>query len=146
MNHSCAPCCLGPDSSFEVAVRDIYPGEELTDDYAGLYLQDHESFHCRCGMPECRTWVSADDAAHRTPEWDRLLREALRSITRVPQSLAPILLDSVKHHRIAVPALHLLQPLLDRLRQESGVRSQESGVRSQESEVFHVPSTVCQVP
>ena len=34
MNHSCAPSCLGPNSLYEVAVRDILPGEELTDDYA----------------------------------------------------------------------------------------------------------------
>src|SRR5262245_12741127 len=36
MNHSCEPSCLGPSADFEIAVRDVYPGEELTGDYGAL--------------------------------------------------------------------------------------------------------------
>src|SRR5579863_4738128 len=33
VNHSCAATCLSPGFDFEIAVRDIAPGEEITDDY-----------------------------------------------------------------------------------------------------------------
>ena len=45
INHSCEPTCLNSGFDFEVAVRDIEPGEELTDDYGTLNLND--VFHCR---------------------------------------------------------------------------------------------------
>jgi hypothetical protein len=115
MNHSCAPCCLGPDSSFEVAVRDIHPGDELTDDYASLHLQAHESFRCHCGVPTCRQWVSAADVAPCKSEWKRRIDGAMRLLTKVPQPLAPILLAAVKYQRIGPAALSLLQPLIDQL-------------------------------
>jgi hypothetical protein len=39
-------------------VRDIHPGEELTDDYATLNLE--ESFACLCGTRECRNRISPE--------------------------------------------------------------------------------------
>ncbi len=36
INHSCDPTCRSAGYDFEVAVRDIHPGEELTDDYGSL--------------------------------------------------------------------------------------------------------------
>ncbi len=122
MNHSCTPCCLGPDSSFEVAVRDIHPGEALTDDYASLYLQAHESFCCHCGEHDCRQWISSADMEKCTPEWERLIDEAMRLPTEVPQPLAPILLAAVKRQRLGESALHRLKPRVEKLGQHtSGV-------------------------
>jgi hypothetical protein len=115
MNHSCAPCCLGPDSTFEVAVRDIQPGEELTDDYASLHLQAHERFRCHCGVAGCRRWVSADDVPRCEAVWERLIEDAMRLPTKVPQPLAPILLDAVRRHRIGPIELEVLLPLVDHL-------------------------------
>jgi hypothetical protein len=120
MNHSCAPCCLGPDSSFEVAVRDIRAGEELTDDYASLHLQAHESFRCHCGIAQCRRWVSADDVSKCEPEWEHQIEEAMRLPPKVPQPLAPMLLNAVKRHRIGPMELQLLQPLVDQLVHRQG--------------------------
>lgn len=40
------------------AVRDIEKGEELTLDY-GLFLDEHmEPFHCTCGSPNCKNYIS----------------------------------------------------------------------------------------
>jgi SET domain-containing protein len=36
VNHSCAAACLSPGFDFEIAVRDIRPDEEITDDYGTL--------------------------------------------------------------------------------------------------------------
>jgi len=91
MNHSCAPTCLGLDAEFEVAVRDLYPGEKLTDDYATLYLQEHECFTCRCKAPTCRGRVGPQDAAIRTAVWRELMAAALEQLPQVPQPLGPLL-------------------------------------------------------
>jgi SET domain-containing protein len=87
MNHSCSPSCLGPDSKFEIAVRDILPGEELTDDYAALYLQPHESFDCHCGTACCRGRVSPTDALAQAEAWQALLPPAMELLDTVPQPL-----------------------------------------------------------
>ena len=91
MNHSCAPTCLGTGYDFEVAVRDILPGEELTDDYATLHLLPEESFDCHCGSPGCRRRITSDDAARLAGQWDALLRKTLPLLEKIPQPLRPLL-------------------------------------------------------
>jgi hypothetical protein len=91
MNHSCAPSCLGTGYGFEIAVRDIQPGEELTDDYAALYLQSHESFNCLCGTPHCRQRITQEDAPKQAAVWRVLLRQAFRHIGEVDQPLWPLI-------------------------------------------------------
>ena len=63
---------MGPNSLYEVAVRDILPGEELTDDYAALFLQPHESFDCHCRAEFCRQRVSPADAEAQADAWEAL--------------------------------------------------------------------------
>ncbi|MBX3249486.1 MAG: SET domain-containing protein-lysine N-methyltransferase [Myxococcales bacterium] len=93
MNHSCEPTCGGSDLGFEVALVDIAPGEQLTNDYGTLHLEPNEGFVCRCGAPGCRGVVAPDGSA-----WERglpLLREALTYLTVVPQPLAPLVAPAV---------------------------------------------------
>jgi uncharacterized protein len=45
VNHSCRANCLSADFNCELAVRDILPGEELTDDYGTLNIES--SSHAR---------------------------------------------------------------------------------------------------
>ena len=52
VNHSCAATCLSPGFDFEIALRDIARGEEITDDYGTLNVE--EGFACLCGAPNCR--------------------------------------------------------------------------------------------
>jgi uncharacterized protein len=85
MNHSCTPSCLSTGYSFELAVRDIAPGEELTDDYATLNLSD--SFKCVCGAPACRDMVCEDDVFTLADGWDEVLREVFPLMAKVPQPL-----------------------------------------------------------
>jgi uncharacterized protein len=33
VNHSCRPTSLAPGFDLEIAVRDVHPGEQITDDY-----------------------------------------------------------------------------------------------------------------
>lgn len=85
MNHSCQANCLGAGYEFEVAVRDIEAGEELTDDYGTL--NPRETFVCACGSPACRKVVQPDDFLHHWVHWDNQLRAAFQHVLNVPQPL-----------------------------------------------------------
>ncbi|HXE64681.1 MAG TPA: SET domain-containing protein-lysine N-methyltransferase [Bryobacteraceae bacterium] len=85
VNHSCAAACLSPGFDFEIAVRAIQPGEEITDDYGTLNLE--EPFECLCGSKHCRGRVLPDDPMRHAPEWDALLARAFPALAKVEQPL-----------------------------------------------------------
>jgi hypothetical protein len=85
VNHSCQAACLSPGFDFEIAVRDIAAGEEITDDYGTLNLE--EPFACLCGAPDCRGQVQPDDPERCGAEWDRLIAGAFPAIDKVDQPL-----------------------------------------------------------
>lgn len=84
VNHSFRSNCISTVYDFEVAVRDIGPGEQLTDDYG--YLNLHSPWK---PMDEGtrRKWVRPDDSVRYARVWDRLLQSALRHTPRLPQPL-----------------------------------------------------------
>jgi len=87
INHSFRNnCCLTP-YNFEIAVRDIEPGEELTDDYGFLniiapFTVDSE------GTDRCT--VYPDDLLRYSDLWDRQLRQAFDRLLQVEQPLRPV--------------------------------------------------------
>src|SRR4030095_16677817 len=85
MNHSCAANTLSPGLPFEIAVRDIRPGEELTSDYASINLE--RPFRCMCGATHCRGIIRPEDFEALRDDWDDLVREAFPHIADVPQPL-----------------------------------------------------------
>jgi uncharacterized protein len=85
MNHSCEASCLSAGYDFEVVVRDLCPGDELTDDYGTLNLES--SFLCACSLPGCRGEIGPDDSVRNADRWDALLQEAFPVIRRVSQPL-----------------------------------------------------------
>jgi uncharacterized protein len=101
MNHSCNPNCVITDFDFEIAIRDIAPGEQLTNDYAMMHLTDDEPFRCRCGEPLCRSKVEPSDALRLGPQWDAHTAAALEAAVVVAQPLAD-LVDPVQLRRARV--------------------------------------------
>lgn len=87
VNHSCAPSCRSAGYDFEIAVRDIHPGEELTDDYGSLNLE--YDFQCSCGSPGCRRVITPGDLLAFAGEWDQVVAAPFRSIPAVAQPLWP---------------------------------------------------------
>jgi hypothetical protein len=85
MNHHCEATCMSPGLDFEIALRDIEPGEQLTTDYASLNLE--EDFVCSCASSHCRRIVRPADWDRLAPEWDERLRGAFGSILGQPQPL-----------------------------------------------------------
>lgn len=85
VNHSFNPNCVDTAYDFELAVRDIHPGEQLTADYGAL--GDDEEFEC---MPEegtARTKVTANDYLIYYAEWDAMAKEAFKYFKDVEQPL-----------------------------------------------------------
>jgi len=84
-NHSCNPNCMNAGMSFEIAVQDILPGEELTDDYR--MLNKSLPFECACGSPQCEKKIVAEDFLSHVPRWDNIVRGAFPFISAVEQPL-----------------------------------------------------------
>jgi hypothetical protein len=130
MNHSCAPTCLSPGFDFDIAVRDMKAGDELTCDYAMLNIE--ESFACACGVSNCRRTIEPDDGHRIADACDVLLERAVRVLSKRPQPLWPLLRDperviAAAEGRIPVPSCrnHLtaaLVPPVEIQRQVAGVR------------------------
>ena len=94
VNHSFNSNCLTTAYEFEIAVRDIHPGEELTDDYG--YLNIEEPFEV---IPEAgvdRTVVYPDDLLRYYKDWDEKLLSAFPDLLKVPQPLFGILTPAVQ--------------------------------------------------
>jgi len=87
VNHSFKSNCLSTTYDFEVAIRDIYPGEELTDDYG--YLNVTEAFKAKDEGTE-RSVVYPDDILKFHKEWDVKLEETFKFIAKVDQPLLPL--------------------------------------------------------
>ena len=85
VNHSCDPSCRSAGYDFELAVRDIHPGEELTDDYGSLNLE--YDFICCCGSAMCREKIRPDDLLRYADVWDQIVLEPFRLIPTVAQPL-----------------------------------------------------------
>lgn len=86
VNHSCDPAARSPGYDFEVAVREIRAGEELTDDYGSLNVTPGFET-CGCGAPACRRTIDPDDLVRYGPQWDAVLREVVPLIPRLDQPL-----------------------------------------------------------
>ena len=93
VNHSFRSNCLSTAYNFEIAIRDINAGEELTDDYG--YLNLTESF-----VPEDegteRKIVQPDDILKCYTQWDRVLNDMFPLIEELDQPLFELLSDEVK--------------------------------------------------
>jgi hypothetical protein len=85
LNHSCNPTSLAPGLDLEIAIRDIQEGEEITDDYGALNVE--EAFACACGSEACRGTVGPLDFDLYSDKWDALLSGAFPQIGRVEQPL-----------------------------------------------------------
>lgn len=84
INHSFKPnCCLTP-YRFELAIRDIQPGEELTNDYGTLNIIAPFPVDSESGD---RSVVYPDDLLRYNAAWDQQLQAAFHRFLHVEQPL-----------------------------------------------------------
>ena len=88
INHSSISNCLTTAYEFEIAVRDIYPGEELTDDYG--YLNIREPFFCQKEAGTDREVIYPDDLLRFYRQWDHQLLDAFQYFEYVHQPLLQV--------------------------------------------------------
>lgn len=85
VNHSCNYNSISTGYGFEIAVRDIEQGEQLTDEY-GIFNMEHP-MKCYCGSANCRGEVSRLDFIKLCPLWDEAILDALPLARSVEQPL-----------------------------------------------------------
>ncbi|MCX6128781.1 MAG: SET domain-containing protein [Proteobacteria bacterium] len=85
VNHCCFPNTITTGYGFEIAIRDIAPGEEITDDYGLLNLE--EDIPLACGKEACRGTARAKDFEAHADRWDTVARESLAHFYLVDQPL-----------------------------------------------------------
>jgi hypothetical protein len=92
VNHSFNSNCLTTAYDFEVAVRDIHIGEQLTDDYG--YLNIPQPFR---GIDEGtkRKVVYPDDLLKYYKVWDKKLEQVFPKIPKLDQPLKPLISEDL---------------------------------------------------
>lgn len=92
VNHSFNSNCLTTAYDFEIAVRDIHPGEQLTDDYG--YLNIPHPFR---GIDEGtrRKIVYPNDLVKYYKIWDRKIQKVLGKINLNEQPLRGLIKDEL---------------------------------------------------
>jgi uncharacterized protein len=98
VNHSCDPTCLAPGFDFEIAVRDILPGEQITDDYGTLNLE--EDMVCHCGSVNCRGILRPDDFLLYSAHWDELVSRVFWRLGEVEQPLWELIQEKAAVTRV----------------------------------------------
>jgi len=92
VNHSFNSNCLTTAYNFEIAIRDIQVGEQLTDDYG--YLNIDKPFR---GIDEGtkRKIVYPDDLLKYHHSWDKKLASALKLLSKVEQPLQQLITNEL---------------------------------------------------
>ncbi len=89
VNHCCKCNTISTGYGFEMAIRDIFPGEHITDEY-GLF-NISRPFPLSCGNSDCRKVVAPEDVDHYYQEWDEKIKYALVKLFDVDQPLLPLI-------------------------------------------------------
>lgn len=92
INHSFKSNCISTSYDFEIAVRDIEVGEEMTNDYG--YLNISIPFKPK-EENTVRKSVYPDDLLRHYGEWDQQVLEALPSLPKIEQPLKVFLPKNV---------------------------------------------------
>lgn len=99
VNHSFNSNCLTTAYDFEIAIRDIAPGEQLTDDYG--YLNIPQPFK---GIDEGtrRKVVYPDDLLKYYRTWDKKLIKVFPEIPKIPQPLKSLLSNQLWNEIVTI--------------------------------------------
>lgn len=94
VNHCCHPNTISTGYGFEIAVRDIQPGEEITDEY-GIFNLQYE-MNLLCTTEGCRKTLRPEDFETYAEKWDAQIKPALQAYFQVPQPLADLVPEEVR--------------------------------------------------
>ncbi len=89
VNHCCNCNTISTGYGFEMAIRDILPGEQITDEY-GIFNLEKE-MDLRCGEQNCRKRIRPDDFEVHYQDWDRKIQRAMPCLFIVDQPLMALI-------------------------------------------------------
>lgn len=95
VNHCCNCNTMSTGYGFEIAIRDIYPDEEITDEY-GLFNLEAE-MPLSCAQPNCRQKVGKYDLDTYFASWDEKVQSALELVKALDQPLYPLIESDTRH-------------------------------------------------
>jgi hypothetical protein len=109
INHSFVPNTMATSLNFEIAIKDICKGEEITNDYGTLNIT--EPFYCKRPTIS-REVVRPDDLKYFFQEWDLQIEEASKYLFYVDQPLEKFLsidqkrqLQQIKNGELKFPSI-----------------------------------------
>lgn len=85
VNHCCDFNTISTGYGFEIAIREIKTGEQITDEYS-LFNLDHP-MEVDCGSPSCRRIVRPEDFDKFYQQWDELIKVSMKKLFKVEQPL-----------------------------------------------------------
>lgn len=85
VNHCCQCNTMSTGYGFEVALRDIFPGEQITDEYGIFNLTEEIPLHCN--QVGCRKAVKPSDFDLYYPLWDEKIQAVMPELNKVQQPL-----------------------------------------------------------
>lgn len=89
VNHSYHPNSMLTALGFEIAIKDIEVGEEITNDYGTFNII--ESFECASGPGEDRDAVKPDDLTRYYKIWDQQIADVFHHVANLNQPLGKFL-------------------------------------------------------
>lgn len=98
VNHCCYSNTISTGFGFDIALRDIAAGEEITDQY-GLYcFLEEEEMDLSCHYSnDCRKRLRVDDIERYCEQWDAQIERALQQLPLVNQPLMQYLDAEIDH-------------------------------------------------
>jgi hypothetical protein len=85
VNHRCDCNTISTGYGFEIAIRNIWKGEEICDEYGLFNIEEEVPLACNC--PNCRKALRPDDIERYHEAWDMQILDALDKVTEVHQPL-----------------------------------------------------------
>ncbi len=99
VNHCCNCNTMSTGYGFEIAIRDIQPGEQITDEYGIFNIP--EEMEIMCEHKNCRRRVSPADFELHYRQWDEQLKPALADVRNISQPLWPLIDEPSKNELLA---------------------------------------------
>jgi hypothetical protein len=94
VNHCCNCNTISTGYGFEIAIRDIAAGEQITDEYGIFNIE--EEMNLVCSEDCCRKKLSPGDFDLHYQSWDEKIKVSLKKVFDVEQPLIPFILDETK--------------------------------------------------
>lgn len=89
VNHCCNCNTISTGYGFEIAIRDIKKGEQITDEYGIFNLE--KPMTLICGEPTCRKQIMPTDFEKHYEAWDQKIKRSITSLFAVEQPLMPFI-------------------------------------------------------